>query len=112
MIEHPNLCFGLHRTIAVRILMDAQAGMLRLRPLRGCGTPPANVLGTGFKNPDPFTALFTTPHDERRTQRTQWVTRVPVRAGTPPGWLVRELPTSGRLHGGTKARETGSQGRL
>lgn len=88
MIEHPNL----QCTNPVHIFAGAFAGMTRFRPLPEYGMP---------------SALYRT-----RTLRTQWVTRVPVRAVKIPGWLVRELPTSGRLHGGTKARETESQGTL
>lgn len=105
MIEHPNL----YRTNPVHIFADAFAGMTRFRPLPGSGMPSATFPTDSFQNPDPFKALFTTPQAERRTK---WVTRVPVRAVKIPGWLVRELPTSGRLHGGTKARETESQGTL
>jgi hypothetical protein len=93
MIEHPNL----YRTNPVHIFASAFAGMTRFRPLAGSGMPSALYRTGGFQNPDPFTALFTTPQTERRTQRTQWVTRVPVRAGMIPGWLVRELPTSGEV---------------
>lgn len=108
MIEHPNL----YRTNPVRIFANAFAGMTRFRQFNGSGMPSALYTTGGCETPYPFTALFTTPQTERRTQRTQWVTRVPVRAGKIPGWLVRESPTSGRLHGGTKARETVSQGTL
>ena len=90
MIEHPNLC----RTNPVHIFADAFAGMTRFRPIFGSGMPSALFPTDGFQKPDPFKALFTTPQTERRTK---WVTRVPVRAVKIPGWLVRELPTSGEV---------------
>ena len=93
MIEHPNLC----RTNPVHIFADAFAGMTRFRPLFGSGMPSALFPTDGFQKSDPFKALFTTPQTKRRTRRKQWVTRVPVRAFKIPGWLVRELPTSGEV---------------
>jgi len=80
MIEHPNL----YRTNPVHILSGVPSGMTRFCPIERYGTPSAQYDPDGFENPDPFTALFTTPHKARRTQRTQWVTRVPIRVGNTP----------------------------
>jgi len=78
------------------------------------GTPPAMIRTDGLlinharlqhRSHRPFR------RDEYAAERRiKWVTRVPVRTvlQQQSGWLVRELPTSGRLHGGTKARETES----
>ena len=93
MIEHPNL----QCTNPVHIFAEAFAGMTRFRPLPEYGMPSALYRTNRFQNPEPFTALFTTPQTKRRTRRQQWVTRVPVRAVKIPGWLVRELPTSGEV---------------
>lgn len=76
------------------------------------GTVPAKLHLSGPEhraladNPYPFTV---TPPIVRSDKRTQWVTRVPVR------WRADSLRMTGprvtdlwqRLHGGTKARETG-----